>query len=98
MSRDHTPPVGSRYGAPMGRRSDGSLDPEAGRFRLVRIRLNLGGYDAGGAYWGLGVPLWRAEDGDGRGLWFRARDRAAAKETLRRDYPEAQFYDERSKS
>lgn len=75
-----TPPVSSRYGAPMGRRSATfpNLDP-AERISLIRIRINSGGYDAGGAYWGIGAPLWCAMDHTGECAYFRARDRAAAK-------------------
>ena len=58
--------VSSRYGAPMGRRADGFLETDVARFvRLYHVRINSGGYDDGGAYWGLGVPLFCAEDDDG---------------------------------
>lgn len=72
--------VSSRYGAPMGRRADGFLETEVSRFvRLFRVRLDSGGYDDGGAYWGLGEPLWCAEDDDGNRQFIRAssRERAA---------------------
>lgn len=52
-----TPPVSSRYGAPMGRHTGPDfLCAEAGRVTLRRIRLDRGGYDPGGAYWGHGAP------------------------------------------
>lgn len=52
------PDVSSRYGAPMGRPS---LIPskevaEVIRVSLRRIRINQGGYDSGGAFWGNGEP------------------------------------------
>lgn len=53
------PKVGSMYGAPMGR---GNIMPDGDgphRATLGRVRLDAGGYDAGGAYWGIGAPLWR---------------------------------------
>ena len=48
-----------KYGASMGRSNYGRLDV-ARRVRLFRVRLDAGGYDNGGAYWGLGRPLWCA--------------------------------------
>lgn len=53
------PQVGGRYGAPMGRNAY-----HAEPFAILTARhisLDAGGYDAGGAYWGLGQPLWRVE-------------------------------------
>jgi len=86
-------PVSSRYGAPMGRHTGPDfLDVDAGRLYLRRVPLNSGGYDAGGAYWGLGSPLWECQDQDGNGRVFRARDRAAAKAAVAADFPGAQFY------
>lgn len=81
--------VDSRYGAPMGRASDAAL---AGRVRLGRVRLSRGGYDAGGAYWGLGEPLWRAEGAECGERFLRAPDRDVAKAVLRRADPGARFF------
>lgn len=53
--------VNSTYGAPMGRReyrNPGDLAPRT--VRLFRVRLDSGGYDDGGAYWGHGDPLYCA--------------------------------------
>lgn len=72
--------VSGRFGAPMGRQADGFLETDLPRFvRLYRVRLDSGGYDDGGAYWGLGEPLWCAEDEDGNRKFIRAssRNRAA---------------------
>lgn len=66
--------VSSRYGAPMGRASD----KVSGNVTLEQVRLDQGGYDSGGAYWGTGSPLWVAEDEDGNQEFLRASDRAAA--------------------
>ena len=53
--------VSSRYGAPMGRRTARAFDAELPfKFHLVRVRINSGGYDSGGAYWGRGEPLYWA--------------------------------------
>jgi len=79
-------PVGGRYGAPMGRRAH-VLDPGAGVVTVRRVTLDPGGYDSGGAYWGLGLPLWRAIDGDGSPDYFRAASRGAALEAIRAEYP-----------
>lgn len=88
-----TPKVNCRYGAPMGRYTGPDfLDVDAGKIHLRRIRINSGGYDAGGAYWGLGAPLWYAEDQDGNSRFFRARDRAAAKELILSNFPGATFF------
>lgn len=90
--RNPISPVSSRYGAPMGRPSRFNLDTDAGRIHLRRVPLNSGGYDAGGAYWGHGAPLWVAMDQDGTTFYFRARNRDAAKATVREDMPDARFY------
>lgn len=88
-----TPPVNCKYGAPMGRYTGPDfLDADAGKISLRRILINSGGYDQGGAYWGIGAPLWYAEDIDGNARFFRARNRDAAKESIRADFPGATFY------
>lgn len=85
-------PVSSRYGAPMGRPSRLGLDTDAGRLYLRRVPLNGGGYDVGGAYWGIGAPLWVAMDQDGATHYLRAGSRAKAKAELLADMPDARFY------
>lgn len=92
MSGPALPNVSSRYGAPMGRRSDTYLATDGGKLQLQRIPINRGGYDSGGAYWGIGQPLWRAMDVDGNTSYFRASDRAAAKASILADWPDATFY------
>lgn len=69
----------SQYrGAPMGRVAAGCESPDkAARIYASRVRINGGGYDSGGAYWGLGKPLYYVEQG-GRETWIRAADRASA--------------------
>ena len=76
------PPVDTSRGAPMGRRSYG-CPTECGprTVRLFHVPLTEG-YDAGGAYWGSGVPLYCATDGaDYRGF-TRAASRADAAHKL----------------
>lgn len=61
------PHVNSQYGAPMGRHRYGILanqPDDVKAIRLFKVRLDSGGYDEGGAYWGLatgGNTLWCAE-------------------------------------
>lgn len=92
LLRNPAPPVSAKYGAPMGRRSDAYLVPEAGKIQLQHVPINSGGYDAGGAYWGLGARLYCAMDQDGNTYYFRAADREAAKRVIRDDWPDAEFF------
>ena len=73
--------VGSRYGAPMGRREYGRFP--LGKVRLFRVRINSGGYDDGGAYWGIGQPLYCATDDDEYREFIRAWTRKDAAEALK---------------
>lgn len=105
MSRMELSNVNSKYGAPMGR-AEVKCDPEEcknlGKFELGIVRLNQGGYDAGGAYWGTGTTLYRARafvDYTGREggcemaeMFFRAHSRDEAKQLVRRTYPNAKFF------
>lgn len=87
-----TPDVSSRHGAPMGRRSFPYLATEAGKIHLQHVPINSGGYDRGGAYWGLGQRLWFAMDQDGNSQYFRARDRETAKAKILVEWPDARFF------
>lgn len=95
MSFDPTPVVSCKYGAPMGRAShnDFTVAEQAGPFRLVRCPLDSGGYDRGGAYWGLGEPLYYYEgpltDING---YVRGSSRERAKDQVRLIHPFARFY------
>lgn len=99
-----TPEVSCKYGAPMGRPTRNTFEDKDGRvieitdigirpMALVRIRLNNGGYDAGGAYWGHGEPLYYFESfvSDISG-YVRGRTREAAKAEVRKLHPKARFY------
>lgn len=103
LTREPTPKVDGRYGAPLGRTSDhlaGLIVTAADSpFTLRRIRLDSGGYDSGGAYWGFGAPLywWAVEivEGDTRDQcsgYLRAANRLAAKNAIRSAQPAARFY------
>ena len=90
-----TPRASATYGAPMGRRDHAAPDWEQeAPLYLRRVPLNAGGYDRGGAYWGVGPALWWVADADGDGCYFRcAGGREAAKAYARRTYaPGARFY------
>lgn len=70
--------VNSQYGAPMGRASYGRQPDAARPVRLFRVRLDSGGYDDGGAYWGHGAPLYCATDDADYREFTRANHRAVA--------------------
>lgn len=68
-----------------------ALDPH--KVTLRKIRLDNGGYDSGGAYWGIGQPLyWAGSDNGVVDLWFRASDRDEAKAYVRESFRNARFY------
>jgi hypothetical protein len=69
--------VNCRYGAPLGRWTDHRAEP-AGPIRLFKVRLDSGGYDDGGAYWGLGGPLYCLTDDQDFRIFVRASDRRSA--------------------
>lgn len=55
----------SEYGADLGRKCYNTLGGES-RYGPIPVHIRIvpideGGYDPGGAYWGLGKPLWVAE-------------------------------------
>lgn len=72
----------SRYGASMGRAID-FVDGHLTGCKLYMVRLNSGGYDNGGAYWGTGKPLYCLTDADDNAIGFqRAVDRRQAARLL----------------
>ena len=79
-------------GASMGRPSSHPGDEPEGKLRLARMAIDSGGYDRGGAYWGLGQPIYEAWDDNGFYWTGRCAGREAAKDMLRLDYPDAKFY------
>lgn len=90
------PDVSNSRGAPMGRVSR-TLTPEdtsePRKFSLRVVLLDRGGYDSGGAYWGLGEPVyWACSEDYEAEFFFRARDREAAKAEVLRRYPNARFF------
>lgn len=77
--------VNCSRGAPMGRRSRPINTP----CRLFQVRLDSGGCDDGGAYWGVATTdaerLWCARDDDGDEQFIRAPDRSTAAHYLMLD-------------
>lgn len=82
--------VSSLRGAPMGRAD--LHEPPQSKVRLFRVRLDAGGYDDGGAYWGLGPPLYCATDDYGFRMFTRAASREAAKREVLADNPGVTFW------
>lgn len=82
MSRLQFSKVNSQRGAPMGRASYGSI-PECfpRSVRLFRVNIDSQGYDDGGAYWGIGQPLWCAIGEHDTGCQSRAFVRAKSRES-----------------
>lgn len=98
-----TPKVSLRYGAPLGRASDNlsalQILPTDSPMTLRRVAINSQGYDNGGAYWGIGQPLywWSIEIREGDSVdecsgYFRATSRPAAREKIRALQPHVRFY------
>ncbi len=78
-----------KYGAPMGRFATTTNTAE--KVRLFRVRLDSGGYDTGGVYWGIGNPLYCCI-GDEFEVYRRATDREDAKRKLLAEFPDLTFY------
>lgn len=93
MSTPTLPNVASKFGAPMGRRGDVPKPAKGVRCYLGRVKLDRGGYDPGGAYWGIGAPLYHVQAEDGSiSQFYRAWDRETAKEKVLKDFPGATFF------
>lgn len=105
MTRHKPSNVDSAHGAPMGRPDHHTFTDQRGREMLLtvtkdakpmtlqRVRLNNGGYDSGGAYWGIGQPLFFYSDYTGSiDGHVRAFDRADAKVKVRYMFPHAKFW------
>lgn len=86
----------SERGAYMGRRETAG-DPDAALiFRVYRMSIDSGGYDNGGAYWGLGKPLYRAFASSDElviaaEFYMRADSRESVTEEVLRRYPNARL-------
>ena len=87
-----TPTVSCKYGAPMGRMDGHPAAFQDEKCYLQRIPINSGGYDRGGAYWGLGAPLYALGTPDGEWTYFRAHSREDAKAIAREEFPGVRFF------
>lgn len=82
-------------GAQFGRPDQPPEGPGPHAFRVARIEIDQDGYDEGGAYWGIGLPLFRFVEDDADPArppaegFVRARTRAEAVREVRRTYPAA---------
>jgi len=83
--------VGGQYGAPMGRPSYSEGDGAGETLTARRVTLDAGGYDAGGAYWGHGAPVWRVTSPDGGDSFIRAENTAQALAIFSEKFPGAQI-------
>lgn len=80
--------TGSRMGRPFS-----PPQPSPARFYLRREYLNSGGYDRGGAYFGIGAPLYFAQSEDGElETHLRASCRESAKAAVAKQFPGARFF------
>lgn len=83
-------------GAPLGKPALLPLALKPIMLRLERIRIDRGGYEADGTYWGLGAPMWRATDAATGGrevsVYVRAIGRGHAKDRVRAVVPDATFF------
>lgn len=83
-----------KRGAALGRPTIHDVGADfAGKLYLRHIRLDSGGYDCNGTYFGCGRPLyWYADDEDKIDAMLRANNRADAKRQILETFPKASFY------
>ena len=82
-----------KRGAALGRPTLKGPADFSGKLTLQRVRLDSGGYDSNGTYFGMGAPLfWYASDDGEIDAVLRASDREAAKREIAALYPKARFY------
>lgn len=72
--------VSCKYGAPMGRAGNLCDSETSERFHVRKLRLDSGGYDQGGAYWGHGASLYHATSESGsHEMFFRLESKQRRK-------------------
>lgn len=95
--------VSSKYGAPMGRADQPNeysgyraIPNMAHKFTLQKVRIDSGGYDSGGAYWGRRMSgwslYWAMNENETIERFFDAKSREHAREIIRREFPNCTFY------
>lgn len=84
----------SQYGAQMGRRSELPHTTTSKCF-IRRVKLDSGGYDKGGAYWGLEFKakdkLWMVEAVEGEHEGLRKYLRRADRNEIKAAFPKARW-------
>lgn len=77
---DVTPKVDGKCGSPLGRANCKGFGINRNRasYSVHRVRVDRVGYDKGGAYWGLGLPVYAVQDGAGNIAYVRAETERAA--------------------
>lgn len=92
----YLPNACDQYGSSMGRRDYGKYYNKPIKVHLNHIRLDRGGYDKGGAYWGIGERLYLCaadiDDLEVIYFFFRAKNRYEAKKIVEKTIPLATFY------
>lgn len=81
-------------GAALGRPTVINVEQDtAPKVRVSRVRLDAGGYDPNGTYFGAGQPLFwvRTDEGD-VDFVVRAHDRDSAKTKARNRIPNVRFF------
>lgn len=84
-------------GAQMGRRDFIINAGYMGKVHLELVRMSAcGAYDPGGAYWGIGTPLYimyfEAPEGEENRMFVRAANRREAKLMVWQEFPRVKFY------
>ena len=80
-------------GAALGRNDFHTDSGAMLKFYLKKIRLDDGGYDSNGTYFGVGQDLyWYADEDENVDAMLRANDRNDAKRQVIDKYPNARFY------
>lgn len=86
----------SAWGAQMGRPEIIQEAETVKKLHLERVYLQDGGcYDPGGAYWGMGEPLyvaWGEGETEQQEMFLRASSREEAKEECKEVFTNAKFY------
>jgi len=86
-------------GAPMGRVERHEPPPAGTKVHIQLVKINAQGYDHGGAYWGIGLPLYQAaydrpDMPDRPGVrYVRAIDWIAAYHHFRKDWSAGKYAD-----
>lgn len=82
-----------KRGAALGRSSILGEKEYDGKLHLRRVKIDNGGYDSNGTYFGIGAPLyWCASEDGSIDEVRRAAGRDEAKAFFKGAYPKARFY------